>query len=1125
MRMLVLSHRNPYFPPYIFLKMPETIQREDIKQVPLLIDLYEEGFFKHAFGTFKTANLIFDIPSEYSTTNKERLLISIVIDSKSKINSVLAEEFLEGFVEEFKKIKDIFKAFYVDSKIYKGDPAKLEEMRELLETFHTFFPEQEVIFEQKEAKILIFGLTMAGKSTIIKTRRKSVSKTTFPTINVDISRILVNNISLLTYDIPGKYKAKQLWKPYLKNQDGLIFVLDVTDKIKFSYARELLHEIAGRPELCELPLLILYNKIDLMHTQSDINELEEAMGIKKLGKRPIKSYLTSGIKNINVDEAFNWLSLKIAERIDQYTPRSEISIIFSHWDENLGLRVEAVYPKDAFDDPELISVKSFSISQFIFGGDQFKPTSVILPFPHLNSNAAIYFDYVANESIRGGILPLSLIIYYNEKIPKNIINQFSSFILQYLDEIKKNYSNKDQVLYYLKIIHNSINHHIDLYRPAIEALKMAELHYETLFKAARDAILIIDKNSGIIMDVNKEAEILFQRPFEDFIGLHSSQILSDIIDIDFNEEVFDQVNYPFPLRLEVIDNFGNLIPVEITFNEIQMGGQILIQYIIRNISKRIEAEVKLKHSEIKYRHLFEDSPFSILLIDPNGYLVDFNPVLEETLEYTREELMGRKFVDLSLIHKEYLMDVLERLKRQERGEIFSPIEIQLYKKNGNLIWVNMQTSLVDIGDETFYQIICQNITEQKSLEQEIIKISRLKAIIAEIISRFVGIQKFDVAIIDSLKELGEFINATRAYLYIFNNNFSSTKGNYVWSRKLILPKINLPENIDINNFPWLIEKFKESDYYYVKNVDTLPSEAVNLNYFLKNQKVNNFLTFSIEINGILEGIVCFDNISDHDYWVEENLEILTIISEIFKNVMLRMLTEENLRISEERLHQELDRAYFYKELFINDINSIIKNIQVSLDEYNKQDPQIISSPKRKILDSIKDQCINGQLLIYIIQKLTLLNETKVLIESVNLYDVIDDVKEFITNSYSNKKIRITVEHPFEDLYVKADKFLIDVFVNILISSIRYNKNPTIEIKIIIVRSQKDNMKYVKVKIIDYQKEILNIGKELILQKEREKDSKIKDIILGFLLVERVLNNYDGKIWVEGDSFVILLPET
>ncbi len=1122
MRILILSHRNPYFPPYIFLKSPENIQRDDIKQVPILIDLYENGFFKHTFGTFNTANLIFDIPSEYSKTKKERLLISLIIDSKSKIKTTYAEEFLEKFVEEFRKIEDAYKGFYVDSRIDKGDPIKLEEIKKLLNTFYTSFPEEDVIFEQKEAKILIFGLSLAGKTTIIRTRRKSVSKTTFPTINVDISRILVNNISLLTYDIPGKYRAKDLWKPYLKNQDGLIFVLDVMDKIKFSFARELLHEIAGNPELSELPLLILFNKVDLK--KQDINELEEAMGVKKLGKRPIKSFLTSAIKNINIDEAFNWLTLKIAERVEQYTPRKDVGIIFCRWDENLGIKIDAVYPDDAFENPELIAVKSFSISQFIFGGDQFKPASVILPIPHLNANAAIYFDSVEDVSIRGGVLPLCLMIYYNEKIPKNIINQFSSFIVQQFGEVKENYLDKNEIIYILEFIHATIINQIELYRPSIEALKIAELRYEALFKAARDAIIIIDKNSGIIMDVNKEAESLFQRPFEDFIGLHSSQILSDIINIEFNEKVFDESNFPFPLRLEVIDSSGNLIPVEVSMNELQMGGQVFIQYIIRDISKRVDAEIKLRHSEIKFRHLFENSPYSILLIDPNGTLVDFNPVLEETLGYTKEELMGRKFVDLSIIHKDYLVDVLKRLKKEERGKIFSPLEIQLYQKNGSLIWVNLQSSIVDIGDETFYQIICENITERKKIETELKKISKLKAIITKIVSRFVGIYEFNQAIIDSLRDIGEFINATRVYLYIFNKEFNVIRRHYFWSRKLIVPQIKLPEDLIIDYFPWVTKRLKESDYFYLKKVDNLPREAVNLKYFLENQKVENFLVYSIKINQRLEGILCFDNITDQNYWIEENLELSTIIPEILKNVLLRKLAEENLRLSEESMHQELDKEYFYKELFINDINSIIKNIQLKLDENTKQVSQLILSSKRELLDFVKDQCINARLLIYIIKQLKLINETSVLIEPVNLNNVIDEVKEFITSSYSNKKINIIVDQASEVLYVKADKFLIDIFINILISSIRYNKNPTIDIKIIIFKHQEDNINYVKIQFIDYQKDILNIGKEMIFQKEREKDSKIKEIILGFLLVEQILNNYNGKIWVEGDSFVILLPE-
>ncbi|MFW9819595.1 MAG: PAS domain S-box protein, partial [Candidatus Thorarchaeota archaeon] len=647
---------------------------------------------------------------------------------------------------------------------------------------------------------------------------------------------------------------------------------------------------------------------------------------------------------------------------------------------------------------------------------------------------------------------------------------------------------------------------------------------EALFKAARDAILIIDKKSGIIMDANEEAEKLFQRPFEDFIGLHSSQILSGIINIDFNEEVFEQLNYPFPFRLEVIDNSGNLIPVEISVNEVQMGGQVLIQYIIRDISKRIEAEIKLKHSEIKYRYLFKESPFSILLIDPKGSLADFNPALEAMLGYSREDLLGRKFVDLSIIHEDYVVEVLKRLKSEERGKIFPSLEIQLYHKDGNLIWVNMQTSLVDIGDETFYQIIYQNITEDKRIEQELKKISRLKAIITKIVSRFVGISDFNQEMINSLRDVGEFLNATRACLYIFNNNFNFTKPSYMWYGKLMYPQVSLPEQIKISDFPYLMEKLKNLDYLYIKNIRDLPKYANKLKTFLEIHKIKNFLTFSVKINEVLEGLICFDNITTEDSWLDDNLELLSIISDILKNVLLRRQAEENLRLSLENIHQDFDREYFYKELFVNDIKNIIKGIQFQIDTFDKQENQILLQSRRDLLEYVKDQCNNAKLLIYIIQKLTQLNETNVVIESVNLNSVIQNVIEFIKNSYSNKKINITVEQPSDELYVKADKFLVDVLVNILISSIRYNKNQTIEIKIIIFKSLEDGLNFIKIKFIDYQKEISNIGKNLIFKKEREKDSKIKEIILGFLLVERVLSIYDGKIWVEGDSFVLLLPE-
>ncbi|MFX0011628.1 MAG: hypothetical protein ACFE9R_15045, partial [Candidatus Hermodarchaeota archaeon] len=145
MLIITLSYLNPYFRPFVFLKAPDSIKKEDLNQIPFLMQMYDTGFFKHMFATIRTANLMFEIPSEYSRTKKEHLLISIITDDKSKFNTSLTQELLEGFVEEFKKIDSAYKAFYINSEIYNGDLNKFIEIKKLVDTFYTTFPKKDVI--------------------------------------------------------------------------------------------------------------------------------------------------------------------------------------------------------------------------------------------------------------------------------------------------------------------------------------------------------------------------------------------------------------------------------------------------------------------------------------------------------------------------------------------------------------------------------------------------------------------------------------------------------------------------------------------------------------------------------------------------------------------------------------------------------------------------------------------------------------------------------------------------------------------------------------------------------------------------------------------------------------------
>ncbi len=166
---------------------------------------------------------------------------------------------------------------------------------------------------------------------------------------------------------------------------------------------------------------------------------------------------------------------------------------------------------------------------------------------------------------------------------------------------------------------------------------------------------------------------------------------------------------------------------------------IIIQGLITDITEKFKLEQKLKESEERYRNLFESMPFSIALLDQKGRVVYCNPASVKLLGYNKEDLIGEEFRNLSIIHPQYLPLILKRFKKSLKGENLSPIDIQVYKKNGNLTWINYQTSVVNLGDESLLQVIINDISEKKKAEllikEEVKKLKELDQIRKDLISR------------------------------------------------------------------------------------------------------------------------------------------------------------------------------------------------------------------------------------------------------------------------------------------------------------------------------------------------------------------------------------------------------
>ena len=124
------------------------------------------------------------------------------------------------------------------------------------------------------------------------------------------------------------------------------------------------------------------------------------------------------------------------------------------------------------------------------------------------------------------------------------------------------------------------------------ALEMSELRYRRLFETAQDGILILNGETGKIIDANPFLLDLLDYPFERIIGLQLWEIgLFD--DIDANKAAFAKLQTEEYIRYEnhpLRTKGGKVVAVEFVSNVYFVGAEKVIQCNIRDISQRSEIQ-------------------------------------------------------------------------------------------------------------------------------------------------------------------------------------------------------------------------------------------------------------------------------------------------------------------------------------------------------------------------------------------------------------------------------------------------------------------------------------------------------------------------------------------------------
>ncbi|EGX87706.1 ADP-ribosylation factor 6 [Cordyceps militaris CM01] len=137
------------------------------------------------------------------------------------------------------------------------------------------------IFGSKEMRLLMLGLDAAGKTTILYKLKLGQDVTTIPTVGFNVETVTYKNVKFNVWDVGGQDKIRPLWRHYFSGTQGLIFVIDSSDRARIDEARQELHRIINDREMKDSLLLVFANKQDLKEAMKP-QEVTEALQLSKL---------------------------------------------------------------------------------------------------------------------------------------------------------------------------------------------------------------------------------------------------------------------------------------------------------------------------------------------------------------------------------------------------------------------------------------------------------------------------------------------------------------------------------------------------------------------------------------------------------------------------------------------------------------------------------------------------------------------------------------------------------------------------------------------------------------------------------------------------------------------------
>ncbi|XP_054280831.1 ADP-ribosylation factor-like protein 6 [Macrosteles quadrilineatus] len=171
--------------------------------------------------------------------------------------------------------------------------------------------------KKREVKILVVGLNNSGKSTVVNNLKSDDTKASeiVPTLGLNVDKFKHQNVTFTAFDMSGQGRYRDLWEHYYKDCEGIIFVIDSSDRLRLAVVRDELDLLLQHPDIAtrQIPILFFSNKMDLREALSSV-KIAAGLGLEQIMDKPWHICATNALTGEGLQEGMEWFTQQICDR-------------------------------------------------------------------------------------------------------------------------------------------------------------------------------------------------------------------------------------------------------------------------------------------------------------------------------------------------------------------------------------------------------------------------------------------------------------------------------------------------------------------------------------------------------------------------------------------------------------------------------------------------------------------------------------------------------------------------------------------------------------------------------------------------------------------------------------------